>query len=119
MKTCSARKKDGRKCTAPAGPGGLCAFHDPRKAKARAAGRKAGGKHRRVASVARFPSTLTGPADVRDLLEAVVLDLSKHENSIGRARAMISASTAALEAWRVGSFEDRLAAIEKTLEAKQ
>jgi hypothetical protein len=45
-------------------------------------------------------------------LEAVILDLSKHDNSIGRARAMISAATAALEAWRVGSLEERLAALE-------
>jgi len=116
MKLCSGKTTEGKRCNAPAGASGLCAFHDPKQARKRALGRKLGGKRNRVASDATFPAKLASPKDVRALLEAITADLTKHENSISRARVLVSVATASLETWKVGSLEDRLAALERVAE---
>jgi uncharacterized small protein (DUF1192 family) len=118
MKFCPAKKTDGMRCNAPAGPGGLCYFHDPTLAKKRAAARRLGGQRRRVKTAGKFPEALNNLADVRTLFNGVMKDLLAHENSAARARLLISLGLAFADVYKVGELEARIAALEKMTEVK-
>jgi hypothetical protein len=116
---CKAKTKDGKPCSAYAGPSGYCAFHDPAHGAARAVGRKQGGERHRTPHGGIDPAAL--PVKVRTLDDVlVVLDYALAEampleNSVQRGRLIVGIAHAFIEAIKTGELETRLAAIEAAL----
>ena len=112
---CQAQTKRGKPCGAkPAVGKSYCAFHDPARAAAQAQARKRGGHNRQTVKAAGVsgPASLRTSGDVLALLEEVLADTRKQENSAQRSRTLISLALAALKALEVGELEERLEALE-------
>ncbi len=114
-KTCKAKTKQGTRCPNTAGASGYCFTHDPARKAERTAARKLGGLNRRRTAVTGEPVVIVTARDVLKLVNAVIADTHRLDNSPARARVMLAAADAAIEALKVGEFEDRLAAIESIL----
>ena len=56
---------------------------------------------------------------MRRLVEVAVLDTLALENSIARARVLISGALAAAKLLEAGEFEERLRALEETVQPRQ
>jgi hypothetical protein len=100
----------------------FCFAHAPERAAARAAARKAGGRHRHAAagdgartSRRAAPITLGSVADVRAVLERVTGETLALGNSPARSRTVGALLGVALKAMEVGALEDRIAALEERL----
>ena len=119
---CRARKENGEACQQPPLRGGeFCFWHDPDHAKEAAEARRLGGLRRRrestVAGAYEFEGLET-VAQIRRLLGIAAVDLLGLENSIARARALISLSLAAAKLLEVGEMEERLEALEAAVKAR-
>lgn len=115
-KRCAGTTKAGKPCRGYAIEGSeFCVTHDPEKAAERAAWRAAGGRATKTPE--GEPVELLNVEDVRKGLAAVIGSLWKLDNTNERARALVSAYTAALRTFEVGELEERLEAIEARLEA--
>ena len=109
--TCSAVRRDGAPCTAPALAGGYCFAHDPALAEKRAAARLAGGKGK--ASAARAHKRL--PADLRDVLGRLLTALDEtHAGELEPrvASAMSALASAISRIYEVAELEERLEKLE-------
>ncbi len=118
LRACLSSRKDGQPCGATPTMSGYCFMHDPDRLEAAAEARELGGKRRRregtVAAAYDFEG-LDNVAKLRRLLEIAGLDVLGLENSIARARALISVVVAAAKLLEVGEHEERLAALEGAL----
>jgi len=109
----------GRRCEAPPGRGSsYCYWHDPDKADDLAEAQRLGGLRRRrertIAAAYDF-SGLGSVEAIRRILEIAATDAFYLENSIARARVLISAGLAAVKLLEVGELEARLAALEEAV----
>ena len=122
-KQCTATRKDGRRCAAPAIPGGACCFaHAPELAEERRAARARGGRNR--ARAVRLDRLL--PASLKPLLGqllAAVEEVRGDEDGVGltpaQAGAMAALAGAIVKVYGVGVIEERVAALEAAQEAAQ
>jgi hypothetical protein len=92
-----------------------CFSHDPERAADAAEARRLGGARRRkegTIAVAYDLPGLDSVAGIRRVLEIATFDLFGLENSIARARTLISAATAAMKLLETGELEARLAVLE-------
>ena len=116
-RTCSFTMPDGRLCRAgPQIDRRYCFAHDPERAAEAAEARRLGGLRRRkegTLAVAYDLPSLDTVEGIRRIFEIVRADLLGLENSIGRARALIAAGSAATKLLMVGDYEERI----RTLEA--
>ncbi len=94
LRTCRAGKQDGSPCGAP--PlldGEFCYMHSPEHAEEAAAARRTGGlRHRRERAIA-VAFDIEGVATVpqlRRVLEIVLTDALGLENTVGRARVLLT-----------------------------
>src|SRR5262249_19473113 len=122
---CEATKKDGCRCTGRAQPGDTyCAFHSPKLAAKRAAGRRQGGKAQKGAVLpADTPDEpLADFADVRKFLGLTINQVRKGilcpkvANSIG---LLVGQLLRAIEAKVNEEFDERLTRLEEMLAERQ
>jgi hypothetical protein len=116
---CTFEMPGGRRCEAPPGRGSsYCYWHDPDKADDLAEAQRLGGLRRRrertIAAAYDF-SGLGSVEAIRRILEIAATDAFYLENSIARARVLISAGLAAVKLLEVGELEARLAALEEAV----
>jgi hypothetical protein len=110
---CAGQKPDGSPCrTWPLRGEGYCLWHSPEREEEAAEARRLGGLRR------RREKTLAGAYDlagldtipsIRRLVEIAALDALGLENSIARARTLISAAQTAAKLLETGELEARIA----------
>ncbi len=118
-KGCAYAKSDGQPCRmAPLHDRPYCFSHDPERAADAAEARRLGGARRRkegTISVAFDLPGLDSVAGIRRILEIATFDLFGLDNSIARARTLISAASAAMKLLETGELEGRLRVLELAL----
>src|SRR5687767_7293967 len=116
MGDCTATTKDGRRCrAAPLRDETECFWHSPEKADEAADARRLGGIRRKREKTLAGAYELTGLDTVESIRRLVViatLDALGLDNSIARARVLLSASLAAAKLLEVGDLEARLEMLE-------
>src|SRR5450759_5794646 len=121
-RSCTFLMPDGRACRAgPQRDRPYCFSHDPERAEEAAEARRLGGLRRRKEGTIAVAYDLPGldtVAGIRRLLDIVVTDGVGMDNGIPRLRALISTAVAATNLLKVGEFEERLAALETTVEPR-
>ena len=98
-----------------------CFWHHPDYVKEAAEARRLGGIRRKREGMVKGAYDFDGlrtVEDARRLLEIGATDALGLDNSIARVRAITSLALAALKAFEVGEFEERLLAIESVLEPR-
>jgi hypothetical protein len=116
---CAGSLPDGRGCRAwPLRGESFCLWHSPDKEEEAADARRLGGLRRRrektVAGAYDFAG-LGSLESIRRIVEIAVLDVLGLENSIARARVLISGAQAAAKLLETGELADRIAALEAAL----
>lgn len=106
----------GRRCGAPPGrDSAYCYWHDPDKADDLAEAQRLGGLRRRrertIAAAYDF-SGLGSIEAIQRILEIATTDALQLDNSIPRARVLISAGLAGLKVIELGDLAERVAALE-------
>jgi hypothetical protein len=119
MARCAGSVPDGRGCRArPLRDGPCCFWHAPEKEAEAAEPRRLGGLRRRrektVAGAYDFAG-LGSIESIRRILEIATIDVLGLENSIVRARVLISAALAGAKLLETGELEDRLGALEAAM----
>ena len=114
--TCAGRRPDGSRCRQwPRAGDEFCLWHSPEREEEAAEARRLGGLRRRrektVSSAYDFAG-LDSVQAIRRILEIATIDTLGLENSIVRARTLISAATAATRLLEAGELEERLTALE-------
>jgi hypothetical protein len=122
LKQCQHVKTDGTRCRANAiSRSRFCFFHDPRKAKQRAAARKAGGykKNKAAALPSDTPDRpLESLADVVSLLGETINQVRRGEIDPRVSNAVGYLTNVLIKALEQGSLEERLAALEATVNSQ-
>ena len=120
---CTATMPGGRSCeAAPLVDGKFCYLHDPAKATEAAEARRLGGLRRRREKTITVAYDLQGLdtfAGIRRVLDIAVTDALGLENSIGRARVLISAAMAAAKLVEPGEHEAMLTSLGLAVGAKR
>jgi hypothetical protein len=121
-RACSAVKADGRVCRAtPMRDSAFCFYDNPETEEDATEARRLGGLRR------RREKTLVGAYDIgaldsvgsiRRLLEIATFDVIGLENSIARARVLISAVLAAAKVLETGELQARIELLEGALKAR-
>ena len=121
-RACKATATDGSPCRAnPLQDSDYCLMHDPEHAEEMQEARRLGGLRRRrekVTQDAYSVGDLEDVGEVRRLLQIAVLDTLSLENSIARSRTLADLSQVALKALEVGELEERLKALETTVQPR-
>jgi len=121
-RACTATTADGSPCRAnPLQDSDYCLMHDPAHADEATEARRLGGLRRRREKAVEGAYDIEGLEDVpaiRRLIEVAALDALSLENSIARARTLISAALAAAKLLEVGELEERLKALETTVQPR-
>jgi len=118
---CSGRNAQGEPCNATPRQNGLCLWHDPELEEAAREARKLGGQRRKREVTIRGAYDIEGLgsiAEIRRVVEVAVTDLLGLENSVPRARTLLSAAQTAAKLLEVGELEDRLATLEQVMEPR-
>ena len=118
---CKALRKDGLPCGGWASSeGDFCFAHDPAKAKERAAARRLGGQRRRRGSDPSFGEAMQARQfrdldDMEALLESMIKQSLKLDNSVSRNRAVgyLVGQWCAIR--EVGELEARLVVLEQKI----
>ena len=115
-KGCAYAKADGQPCRmAPLHDRPYCFSHDPERAEDAAEARRLGGLRRRKEGTIAVAFDLPGldtVVGIRRVLEIATFDLFGLDNSIARARTLISAASAAMKLLETGELEARLQVLE-------
>ena len=115
-RSCAAKNERGEPCRQPPlRDGEHCFWHDPAHADDATEARRLGGLRRRREKAVQGAYDIEGLEDVpaiRRLVEVAALDTLSLDNSIARARTLISAALAAAKLLETGEFEERLVALE-------
>ena len=119
---CKAKTQSGKPCQAKAlKDNDFCFAHAPEVGTKRAMARKRGGERHRTPHGGN-PDTL--PREVKTLNDAnhiliyVLDEVIPMENSIARARVLLSLHDSYVKALQIGELEQRLAALEQALKAR-
>ncbi len=119
VRRCQFVLPNGRPCrAAPLRDEAWCLWHSPDKEEEVAEARRLGGLRRRREKTVAGAYDLEGLASVeaiRRVLEIAVLDALGLENSIARARVLISAVLAGAKLLETGELEARLEALEASV----
>ncbi len=119
--SCAHPMPDGRRCRAPLlRDGTFCFWHDPGKAEDAHEARRLGGLRRgreRTLAVAYDLAGLGSIEAIRRIIEIALFDALGLENTIPRARVLISGALAAAKLLETGELAERIAALEVALAA--
>ena len=122
IRRCSASTNGGGACDAtPMRDEPFCFWHHPDHAKEAAEARRLGGVRRKRESLvggAYEFSGLRSVDDIRRLLEIAVADGLGLDNSVARARLLVSVALAGVKLLEVGDIEERLAQLESVMEPR-
>ena len=117
--SCAHPMPDGRRCRAPVlRDGRFCFWHEPGKAEEAQDARRLGGMRRgreRTLAVAYDLTGLGSIEAIRRLVEIALFDVLGLENSIARARVLISGALAAAKLLETGELAERIASLEAAL----
>jgi len=119
-KPCKATKNNQEPCQAPAvTESDFCYFHSPEMASKRAESRKRGGLNRRAGKKSEHgPYSIRGVDEIMRALEDALNDVNSLESSHTRARTIGYLCQIALKALEVGEIENRVLALEKSVQNK-
>jgi hypothetical protein len=124
-RTCKQVKEDGGRCLAPPMQGrDLCFWHDPEHQQEASEARRLGGIRRRregtiVGAVGAYEvGELDSVESLRRLLQIAVIDTLGLENSISRSRTLGYLAQVGSALLEKGEMEERLEALESTLEPR-
>jgi hypothetical protein len=121
-RTCKQVRDDGSRCLAPPIQGkDLCFWHDPEHQQEAAEARRLGGLRRRREGTivgAYEVGELDSVDSLRRLLQIAVIDTLGLENSISRSRTLGYLAQVGAALLEKGEMEDRLQALESTLEPR-
>jgi hypothetical protein len=110
---------DGRRCQAPVlREGRFCFWHEPGKAEEAHDARRLGGMRRgreRTLAVAYELAGLGSIEAIRRIVEIALFDVLGLENSVARARVLISGALASAKLLETGELAERIAALEAAL----
>ena len=115
---CSGLNAQGEPCNATPRQNGLCLWHDPDLEEAAREARKLGGQRRKREVTIRAAYDIEGLStipEIRRIVEVAVTDLLGLENSVPRARTLLSAAQTAAKLLEVGELEDRLETLEHAM----
>lgn len=116
MVACTSTTADGRRCrAAPLRGETECFMHSPERADEAAAARRLGGIRRKREKTLAGAYELTGldtVESIRRLVMIATFDALALDNSIARARVLLSAALAAAKLLEVGDLEVRLELLE-------
>lgn len=118
QRTCAALTAGGKACRMrPLLGSDYCFTHAPERAAERARTRKLGGRRRRRVSAEGVPERvpLATVGDAQALLERAARDALMLDLSPDRCRVLVAAVGRALDVFKVGEVETRLAALEEQL----
>lgn len=107
----------GEHCNAWAGASGYCFAHDPGMAEQRAAARKKGGFNRKTPSggdMSSLPAKVRTMEDVLSVLDFTLSELKQSENSVARARCLVSLAGEFRQCIEVGELEQRIQRLEES-----
>jgi hypothetical protein len=115
-------QRDGRRCGAyPIRGEDYCLWHSPDHEEEAKEARRLGGLRRKREKTVAGAYDVTGLAtveDIRRLLEIAVLDALGLDNSLARARVLITAAGAAAKLLEVGELQARVQVLEAAMRAR-
>jgi hypothetical protein len=113
---CKGKTTTGKPCKMAAMKGGrFCFTHEPTTRTAQAVARKLGGHNTHTphaGNVATIPADVASIDQARAILNYALAELLVMDNSIPRARALLSAFESFVKAFEIGELEQRIAALE-------
>jgi len=119
MTTCTGQLPDGRRCRSwPIRGEAYCLWHSPEREEEAAEARRLGGLRRRrekAVSGAYDFLGLDSVQSIRRVIEIATIDALGLENSIVRARTLISAAMAAAKLLETGELEERIVTLEAAI----
>ena len=119
---CGGKNARGEPCNAtPRGESNLCLWHDPELAEAAQEARRLGGQRRKREATVQAAYDLEGLgsiSEIRRIVEIAVTDLLSADNTVQRARTLLSAAQVAAKLLETGEFEERLQAIESVIDQR-
>ena len=119
---CAGTRPDGRPCRAwPPRGDTFCLWHSPDKEEEATEARRLGGLRRRREKTVAGAYDLAGLDSIeaiRRIIEIALLDVLGLENSIARARVLISGALAAAKLLETGELAERLAALEAAMASR-
>jgi len=119
---CSGMNAQGGTCKAhPRSDTGLCLWHDPELAEAAQEARRHGGQRRKREVTIQAAYDLEGLGsilEIRRIVEIVVTDMLGAENTVARARTLLSAAQVAANLLKTGELEERIESIESVIESR-
>ena len=119
---CAGIQRDGRQCGAhPIRGEAYCLWHSPDHEEEAKEARRLGGLRRKREKTVAGAYEVNGLAtveDIRRLLEIATLDALGLDNSLARARVLITAAGAAAKLLEVGELQARVQALESLLRRK-
>ncbi len=121
-KPCQATKQSGEPCHAAASDTGFCFAHDATKGRERAVARRNGGLKRitpHAADASRVPKETRSIEGVMMILDYALQESLALSNGIQRVRLLVSIAHGYIEALKVGELEQRLDAVEHTLQLRK
>lgn len=122
-RTCLFTMPSGERCkAAPLREGRYCFVHDPDHAEEAAEARRLGGLRRRrekTLAIAYDFQGLESVEQLRRVLEVAILDTLSLDNGVARNRTLGTLTMAALKALETGELEDRVAALEATVQGRE
>lgn len=123
MAKCKGKTKSGKPCGMQTKAGGkYCFTHDPARAKERIEARKRGGRAQatpHAGIMSSIPEKITTISEARTILDYTLAELIVMDNSIPRARALLSLFDSHVKAFEIGQLEERIAALELLLKDKK
>ena len=123
QRRCRALTSTGQTCDAiPLRDQEVCFWHSPEHAQEATEARRLGGLRRRREGTLAGAYEIDGLAsvgDLRRLLEVAAWDALGLDNSVARARVLTAIVTVGARLLEVGEFEQRLQALETTIQTGQ
>ena len=119
---CNGKTAKGENCQAtPRGEHGLCLWHDPDLADTAREARRLGGQRRKRELTVQAAYDIEGLGsipEIRRIVEIAVTDLLGADNTVKRARGLLSAAQVAAKLLETGEFAERLDEIESVVGAR-
>jgi len=119
MAQCKGNTKSGAPCKVPTLKGKqYCFTHDPSTRRAQAVARKLGGENRHTphfADASLLPANVSTLEDANKILGYTLAEVKGMDNSIGRARLLLSLFDSFVKSFEIGELEKRIQALEATI----
>lgn len=113
---CKTKTAAGQPCKMQAMKGKqYCFTHDPAQGAKRAQARKRGGENRftpHFANASQLPADVSTLQEARQILAYTLAEVSGMDNSIARARVLLSLFDSFIKSIEIGELEQRIAALE-------